>query len=540
MCLVRVLEQYSYGKEINLMMEVFADIVEKLKIDDTNASAYKTLGDYYAESNIDMAYLCYEHAAFYCSDSEEKEELNALMNKCREQESFSVVPSSIVILSYNSMQIMVECLDAIRDTLNKESYEVIVIDSSTENDVKDYLKEQSDIKLVMNSSFAGFAAGCNQGAKCAESKNDIFLLNNDAILAPHALFYLRMGLYSSEKVGASGPMGENIIIEQREPTTKEQWHETAKSISIPMNNALQKAHFLQGYALLVKRSVWDVIGGLDTRFGFGCYEDTDYGMRMNENGFHNVICHNSFVWHYGSQSMNSKKDEYVERYLKNQHLFDLKWNINWYSLWRTDYNSCNMIEREQDENLTILSVGCGLANVLNVLQYRYPNAKTYGIEKDINVANIAKSYQDVIVGDIESMELSFEDECFDYVLMTGVMEYINNPRKVLEKLKEKIKPGGALIIDVKNSLDIRRLVTLLGGRSSYTEGVVRYYTGDDLTIMLKNAGYSPEKWIFTYLSDNEIDSNAHELISALAQVNNIKDNKEYMKSGIMVFARKPV
>lgn len=522
------------------MIEVFDGIVEKLKIDDTDSSSYKKLGDYYIESNIDMAYLCYEHAAFYCADGEEKNELEALMKKCREQEDFSVVPTSIVILSYNSMQIMVECLDAIRDTLNEESYEVIIIDSSTDDDVKDYLREQNDIKLVMNSSFAGFAAGCNQGAKYADSKNDIFLLNNDAILAPHALFYLRMGLYSSEKVGACGPMGENIIIEQRVPTTKEQWRETARVISIPMHNALQKAHFLQGYAMLVKRRVWDVIGGLDIRFEFGCYEDTDYGMRMSANGFHNVICHNSFVWHYGSQSMNSKRDEYIEKYLKNQHLFDLKWNINWSSLWRTNYYSCNMIERDSEENLTILSVGCGLANVLNVLQYRYPNAKTYGIEKDMNVANIAKGYQNVIVGDIESMDISFENECFDYVLMTGVMEYLNNPRKVLEKLKGKIKPGGALIIDIKNSLDIRRLVTLLEGKSSYTEGVVRYYTGDDLTIMLRNAGYSPEKWIFTYLSENEIDSNAHELISALEQVNNIKDNNEYVKADIMVLARKPI
>lgn len=520
--------------------EEFENIIEGLKINDGNYECYKRLGDFYKDSNIDLSYLCYEHANFYCMDSDEKNELLCMMEECRNDNKFSVVPASIIILSYNLKDIMVECLEAIRNTTNSESYEIVVVDSSTEEDIKDYLRKQEDINLIMNSSFGGFAAGCNQGAKYANLENDIFLLNNDAILAPHALFYLRMGLYSSEIVGACGPMGDNVIVEQKLGTTLELWKETAKSISYPMKNALQKAHFLQGYALLIKRSVWDVLGGLDTRFGFGCFEDTDYGMRLSVNGYYNMICHNSFVWHYGSQSMNSKHDEYVKKYNYNQYVFNTKWGIQWFNLWRTNYTSCNLISRDTDDGMNILSIGCGLANELNILNYRYPNAKTYGMDARSNVVNIAKGYQNVILGDIENVDLNFEDGYFDYILMTGVIEYLKNPLQVLSKINPKIKQGGILIVDAENALNIGRISRLMEGRTDYPDGIIRYYTGDDLTIMLKNAGFTPERWAFDFSSIEDVTSNSKmdKLFTALKDIYEDKDSSEYLKSLITVAAKK--
>lgn len=116
--------------------------------------------------------------------------------------------TSIVLLSYNTRELTQNCIESIRRYTPRGSYEIIVIDNASHDGSVEWLREQKDIKLLENQVNKGFPAGCNQGIALAEQGNDIMLLNSDTIVTPRWLENLQAALYSSETVGAVGPMAQ--------------------------------------------------------------------------------------------------------------------------------------------------------------------------------------------------------------------------------------------------------------------------------------------------------------------------------------------
>ena len=153
----------------------------------------------------------------------------------------SVRGTSIVVVSYNDMELCRECLHAIRRYLQTDSYEVIVVDNaSTDEGLLRFLREQAEgdshIKLIENEKNEGFPVGCNIGLTAANPENDVFFLNNDAILMPNALFWMRMGLYSDKRNGAAGAVtncapSQEVSMESVEPYLKKAPMEESRPLS---------------------------------------------------------------------------------------------------------------------------------------------------------------------------------------------------------------------------------------------------------------------------------------------------------------------
>ncbi len=59
---------------------------------------------------------------------------------------------------------------------------------------------------------------------------------------------------------------------------------------------------LSGFCLLIKRAVYDKIGGLDERFGLGFFDDDDLAERARRAGFDLAVAHDLFVHHFGSRT----------------------------------------------------------------------------------------------------------------------------------------------------------------------------------------------------------------------------------------------
>ena len=59
---------------------------------------------------------------------------------------------------------------------------------------------------------------------------------------------------------------------------------------------------LSGFCLLMKRAVYDAIGGLDERFGLGFFDDDDLAERARRAGFELAVAHDLFVHHFGSRT----------------------------------------------------------------------------------------------------------------------------------------------------------------------------------------------------------------------------------------------
>ncbi len=108
------------------------------------------------------------------------------------------------------------------------------------------------------------------------------------------------------------------------------------------------------------------------------------------------------------------------------------------------------------KNSAILDVGCGEGWMTRELASRYPEASILGVDKHFkaiqrcrylaSVENLSIDYQ---IANIEQYEF-LSDETFDLITCHNVLAHCEEPRLVLRKLIDQLKPGGRLSLVVEN------------------------------------------------------------------------------------------
>ncbi len=100
---------------------------------------------------------------------------------------------SIIIVSYNTADITIDCLNSIlKDKGLKETpYEIIIVDNNSQDNsvqkIEDFKKiKKCPLNIIKNKDNAGFGKANNQGIKIAQG-NFILLLNSDTIILHSAI-----------------------------------------------------------------------------------------------------------------------------------------------------------------------------------------------------------------------------------------------------------------------------------------------------------------------------------------------------------------
>ncbi len=148
----------------------------------------------------------------------------------------------------------------------------------------------------------------------------------------------------------------------------------------------------------------------------------------------------------------------------------------------------------------VLDVGCAEGKVGYLLKEEGRAAFVAGLEVNKEAADVASRYIDyVICADAESLQLTpaiVSNMTFDYILFGDVLEHLNDPWKLLNKVKSLLKPNGQIIISIPNV----RHITVVGplfirGRWTYrSEGILdikhlRFFTRLTAHEMIEEAGY---------------------------------------------------
>ena len=82
---------------------------------------------------------------------------------------------------------------------------------------------------------------------------------------------------------------------------------------------------LSGFCLLMKRAVYEKIGGLDERFGLGFFDDDDLAERARRAGFELAVAHDLFVHHFGSRTFVGNGIDANRLLDENAAKFAAKW-----------------------------------------------------------------------------------------------------------------------------------------------------------------------------------------------------------------------
>jgi GT2 family glycosyltransferase len=240
--------------------------------------------------------------------------------------------TSIVVLTFNQLEVTKLCVDSL--FMHTRDFELVIVDNASTDGTVPYLKalaaEHDNIKLILNVNNRGFAGGCNQGI-AASTGSHVVLLNNDTVVSEGWLDGLIQAA-ATEGVGIVGPRTNCIVGPQQvneiayDPQTLQGFETFAREWRAGNRNIWQTTRVI-GFCMVIRRDVIDQIGGLDTTFGTGNFEDDDYCLRAQVAGFKIAVTDAVFIHHFGSVTFKGQKVDYRRTMDRNWALFKRKWGL---------------------------------------------------------------------------------------------------------------------------------------------------------------------------------------------------------------------
>lgn len=474
-------------------LKLFDQIREELIANPADADAYERLGGYYLTENIDRAYLCYEMSRFYEPSSEKKQKLTENLDKLRQQGS-SVRNVSVVIVSYNSREAQIGCIESIRMNNPKDSYEIVVVDNASSDGIAEWLEAQGDIKLKRNDENIGFGPASNRGVAMACAGNDIFFLNNDTIVLPGSVFWLRMGLYGDDRTGAVGSVSNSVSFFQRvdeDIDTLDGWMAYGLRNNVMAENPYERMPTLVGFAMMVKRPVLDQTGLFDEIFGIGNYEDDDLSLRIRQEGYDLVLCHNSFIYHHGSLGFRQKDDRFYNDLIdRNRRLFINKWGFD---IWMYKSPAMDIIEHigvPENGTKSVLEIGCGCGATLLRIGYEYPGTVVKGIEENADITDVFAPSISIVNRDRDHM-FDLGNERFDHIILGDITRKTDDIALILTGLRDNLAENGSFILRLYNIMHVSVILPLLKG--SYAIPDDHLYTADSIVEICRRADLKLKK-----------------------------------------------
>lgn len=223
---------------------------------------------------------------------------------------------SIIIVSWNTCELLQECLGAIYLHPPEAAFEVWVIDNASTDGSPDMVRERyPQVRLIANRENPGFARANNQGIHSSRGEY-VLLLNPDTYVKPGALD--TMVRFLEERPAAAG-VGAKLLNPDRtlqiscypRPTLfREFWRmfhlDAIKPYAVyPMERwdsyEPREVDVLMGACLLLRRNVLEQVGLMDEDY-FIYSEEVDLCTRVTKAGWKLYWQPRAEVVHHGGQS----------------------------------------------------------------------------------------------------------------------------------------------------------------------------------------------------------------------------------------------
>lgn len=248
---------------------------------------------------------------------------------------------TIVIPNKDHASDLKRCVSSILEKSTYTNYEIIIVENNSTDkktfDLYEELKETSEkIKVVEFKDEFNYSEVNNFGVSFAKGEY-ILLLNNDTeVISVNWLEEMLM-YAQREDVGAVGAklyygdktiQHAGVVIGLGAHRTAGHTHYKMPKDNLGYMGRLcyaQDVSAVTGACLLVKKSLWDKVGGLDTDFKISL-NDVDFCLKLRKEGYLNVFTPFAELYHYESISRGlDDKGEKAERYNQESEHFRNKW-----------------------------------------------------------------------------------------------------------------------------------------------------------------------------------------------------------------------
>lgn len=214
---------------------------------------------------------------------------------------------AMIVIVHDTPEDAAALLDSVRRH-TPHPHEVMVIDNGSSPEA------ELGIKQLARSRDAGyrrldtnehFGRACNYAVRRTKA-DEILLINSDCVLTAGALENMRAALASAPEVAAVGPRSNSAHAAQGgiwlDDTSPEGIERFARFFNYHDPERWFEVDWLIGFALLIKRSAYDAVGGFNGKIRTGAGEDRDLCRRLREAG-HKLLCAgDTFVFHWGQRT----------------------------------------------------------------------------------------------------------------------------------------------------------------------------------------------------------------------------------------------
>ncbi len=210
---------------------------------------------------------------------------------------------SVVISNFNGRRYLDRLLDSLRRQRGVE-IEIVVVDRESTDGSVEFLRLQSDVRLVTEPAASGLVSGYSVDARAATG-DLLFFANEDLWLDPECLGQLAARIDAGQRVAIADPWewdynGQRlhhagVRFENARWDCNSPWPRSRFQFTAPLA-AGERIPFPCAGAFLIHRSCYDDLGGFDTGF-FLDFEDVDLGVRAWQRGWKCVTVPDARVFH---------------------------------------------------------------------------------------------------------------------------------------------------------------------------------------------------------------------------------------------------
>ena len=227
---------------------------------------------------------------------------------------------SIIIVSYNSLGYLRECLDSICSHPPGKDFDIVVVDNASTDGTNGYIRKgHPDVILITNKKNRGFAAASNQAITATDSRY-ILLINSDCEVYSDSINKLTEYMDKNPRVAVAGPKiinsdGSVQYSCRRFPSFFGAAAHTVLTHIYPGNPISRKymmtdvcrdrpfsVDWVSGSCMIIRRQSLEETGPLDENY-FMYVEDIDICYRMWQNGWEvHYMPYSEVLHHIGGSS----------------------------------------------------------------------------------------------------------------------------------------------------------------------------------------------------------------------------------------------
>lgn len=228
---------------------------------------------------------------------------------------------SIVIVNWNSVEFVLDCVSSIQASVHELDYEIVIVDNASQDDPSSVLAARfPSLKLLRSDRNIGFAGANNIGAELSHG-NKILFLNPDTIVLGNAIQTMSASLDAAATIGAVGCrlLNRDMTVQtscvQRFPTIVNQlfgleclrrflpaaplWG--MGPLFLKDSGGSCEVEVVSGAALMVRRQAFEEVGRFSTDY-FLYAEEADLCHKFRRRGWKIYHVGDAKIVHFGGQS----------------------------------------------------------------------------------------------------------------------------------------------------------------------------------------------------------------------------------------------